>query len=154
MREKKQFFIPKNYEKKFEWIPGISGWNHIAFVPIAALDYLVIQYTPFEFSNKVTFIGISLALPWILMATHPVRENVPLWKHLYWRIKFMARQRQFKYKKEGYVNEIQSIETKGSKPTETSKKERSRFDSIEGNKKRVIDHTGQQDGSMPKSVGR
>ncbi|MDF9763808.1 hypothetical protein OKW24_005704 [Peribacillus simplex] len=38
MKEKKQFFIPKNYDKKFEWIPGVSGWQHMAFVPVIAVD--------------------------------------------------------------------------------------------------------------------
>lgn len=156
MKEKKQFFIPKNYDKKFEWIPGISGWQHIAFLPVIALDYSIIQYTPFEFSNKVVFIAVSLALPWVLMGTHPVRENVPLYKHLYWRLKFLNRQRTYQYKKEGFVNVVQQKEgtdTKtGAKKAGASKENNSRLDSIKVDRARIAYHARKQDGSVSKSV--
>ncbi|USK72638.1 hypothetical protein [Peribacillus asahii] len=152
MKEKKQFIIPKNYDKKFEWIPGISGWQHLAFVPVVAIDFFVIKYVPFSFSNKVTFLAISLGLPWVLMGIHPVRENVPLYKHLLWRFKFMSRQRKFKYRKEGYVH-VQHIETEGEETRISESKGDSRFDSIESNGERTTNHTRQQDGSMLESVG-
>ncbi|MED3561494.1 hypothetical protein [Bacillus xiapuensis] len=155
MKEKKQFFIPKNYDKKFEWIPGISGWQHLAFVPVVALDYFVFLHTPFSLSNKVTMIGISLALPWFLMGTHPVRENVPLYKHLYWKIKFLSRQRLFHYKKEGYVNDFQTEETSGEGKQEStsSKKVYSRLNSFKRNRERITDHSRQQNGEVSESVG-
>lgn len=151
MKEKKQFFIPKNYDKKFEWIPGVSGWQHLAFVPIAAVDYLILQYTPFQFSNKIVTVIVSLALPWFLIGTHPIRENVPLWKHLYWKLRFLARQRQFKYRKEGYYAAIQieeesnnySIsEQKGTeKERGNSKKISTRLDTDQRNRERVLNHS-------------
>lgn len=155
MKEKKQFFIPKNYNKKFEWIPGISGWQHLAFVPVAGLDYLIIQHTPFDFSNKLIFIAISLGLPWILMATRPVRDNVSMYKHLMWKLKFMSRQRTFQYKKEGYVDVIKQIEKVESEPKErgTSKKDNSTIDTDQGNRARITYNTRPENGSMSKSIG-
>lgn len=154
MREKKQFFIPKNYDKKFEWIPGISGWQHVAFLPIIALDFMVLQHTPFNFSNKVTFIAISLGLPWILMGTHPIRENVPLYKHLQWKLKFLTRQRLFQYRKEGYVNEVDQSQDKGerSKTAGESTEVRSAVDSDQGDRAGEANHARQQNGPMLESV--
>lgn len=158
MREKKQFFIPKNYDKKFEWIPGISGWQHVAFIPVIALDYVILQHTPFSFSNKITFIVITLGLPWVLIGTHPVRENVSLYKHLVWRLKFLNRQRIFKYRKEGYVDAIQNekereVESERTEKTRGIVKEiNPRHDSSKGNSKRIANNTRQEDDSVSKSI--
>ncbi|MED1205589.1 hypothetical protein [Heyndrickxia acidicola] len=161
MKEKKQFFIPKNYDKKVEWIPGISGWQNLAFVPIVGVNYLLIKYTPFTLSNKLWIASITVAFPYLLMATHPVRENVPLWKHLLWRIQFANRQRIYKYKKEGYINAIQSesdeskleIKAEQSKTTGESEKDHSRFNSFKRLRGRRINHTGKQNDHEPKSIG-
>lgn len=155
MKEKKQFFIPKNYDKKFEWIPGVSGWQHMAFVPVIAVDYVILTHTPFDFSNKLVLSAVLLGLPWTLIGNHPVRENVSLYKHIYWKLKFLNRQRQFKYRKEGYVNaELNEVE-------EISRKERKSssgtvgtgLNPVKGHPRRDSDNTGQQDGAMYKSVG-
>ena len=158
MKEKKQFFIPKNYDKKFEWIPGVSGWQHMAFVPVIAVDYFILTHTPFDFTNKLVISAVLLGLPWTLIGTRPVRENVSLYKHLYWKLKFMSRQRQYKYKKEGYANvrfnEVNEVSSKERKARSTVKGAvGTGLNSINGHPRRDSDNTEQQNGSMHKSVG-
>lgn len=152
MKEKKQFFIPKNYDKKFEFLPGISGLEHLVFIPVALLDYVIIKHTAFSISNKFTIICVSLGLPVVLIATHPVRENVSLYKHLIWKLKFFTRQRIFQYRKEGYVN----VTHKTERPKETgvSEKINPRLDSLKRDRKWLIDNTRPKNDSVPKSISR
>lgn len=160
MKEKKQFFIPRNYDKKFEWIPGISGWQHVAFIPIAGVDFLLWQYTHFSISNKIIGIAISLGAPWMLMGTHPERENVSLYKYFVWRFKFLNRQRKFSYRKEGFVNEVVQSKIKvnikakseGIENGTGSEKVNSRLDSIKGDRKRSANHPRKQNGAVSESV--
>lgn len=154
MREKKQFFIPKNYDKKFEWIPGISGWQHLAFVPVVFMDYYILVHAPFAFSNKATIIAVSLAIPWLLMGTHPVRENVPLYKHLMWRINFLRRQRQFKYRKEGYIyaEYLEERSKADDETTGTGKKVDSESNTDQGNTPGAADNAGKQNGDVLKGL--
>ncbi|MDW7617372.1 hypothetical protein SC499_22485 [Peribacillus simplex] len=155
MKEKKQFFIPRNYEKKFEWIPGISGWEHLAFIPVVALDYFILTHTPFDFSNKIIICAVTLGLPWVLMGSHPVRENVSLYKHITWKLKFLSRQRQYHYKKEGYkhAEPIQSKTKRRKEKPPGGKEARTRPDSLERYRERDTDNVRQQNGPIFKSIG-
>lgn len=151
MKDKKQFFIPKNYEKKFSWIPGVSGWEQFIFLPVVGLDYLVLKHTGFNFSDKLIFCALTIAIPWVLLGNRPVRDNVPLYKHLLWKIKFFNRQRKFQYRKEGYHVENVEIKSKrkpaaseseGIKEAAASKEISSRLNSSKGNRRGILDHTG------------
>jgi hypothetical protein len=158
MREKKQFFIPKNYDKKFEFIPNISGWQHMAFIPVIAADFYIIGYSSFDFSNRLVISAVLAGLPWTLIGTHPVRDNVSLYKHLYWKLKFMIRQRRYKYKKEGYanvqLNEVIEASSEERKARTTVKGAVSaRLNPVKGHPRRDSDNTGQQNGPVHKSVG-
>lgn len=159
MKGKKKFFIPRNYDKKFEWVPGISGLQNLVFIPIAAIDYAIFN-TPFAFENRLVAALCVLGLPYTLISIRPVRENVPMYQHLIWRFKFLTRQRLFHYKKEGYqyaiqVKEEHGTNTKRGATHETgakSTKKHSRFNPFAQHRKRYVDNTGQKDGAMSKSV--
>lgn len=160
MKEKKQFFIPKNYDKQFSWIPGISGWQQFIFVPVVALDWAVFKYTGFAIDNKIIFAAITLGVPWVLLGNHPVRPNVNLFKHLVYRIKFLSRQRKFSYKKEGYHAEIiskkateRADQSERVEKAAASKKISTRLNTSEINRRGILDHTRKQNDHVHESIG-
>ena len=155
MKEKKKFFIPRNYQKTFEWIPGISGWHNLVVIPVGAVDYVLFTFTSFSISNKIITAAILAGIPYILIATRPVRENVPMYKHLYWKLKFMLRPRIYHYRKEGYYYAIQekgSSTNNNDKTRTTSTDNNSKFNPLARFRKRDVNHTRPADGAMSKSV--
>jgi len=156
MTEKKKFFIPRNYQKSFEWIPGISGWHNLVVIPIGAIDYAFFSFTSFSISNKIVGSAILSGIPYLLIATRPVRENVPMYKHLYWKLKFMLRPRIYHYKKEGYFYAIQekgsSNNTDIDQAGTTSTNKHSKFNPLARFRKRDVNHPRPADGAMSKSV--
>jgi hypothetical protein len=152
MKEKKQFYIPKNYQQGFEWIPGISGIEHLFFVPPVLASFVIFKFLDIDLDNKILTSVILLGIPYTLCAVKPIRnrENIPLYKTLYWKLRFLQRQRKFYYKKEGYVH-VQSVqqettETSTVKTTikarGTRKEKHSRSYSYKGNKVRGTTYGG------------
>lgn len=159
MAEKKRFFIPKNYDKKFEFIPGISGWQHVAFIPVVAVSYVTLLHLDFSFSNKIILIALTAGIPYILISTKPVRQNVSLYKHLWWKLKFLSRQRTFKYRKVGYDTNVQISKqakkrelTKGIKGSTTSEENNTGLNTNERSSGRNVDHKGKSGDPVPESI--
>lgn len=159
MADKKTFFIPKNYDKKFEFIPGISGWQHVAFIPVMVISYFTLLHSNFDFSNKIIIILLAAGIPYILISTKPTRPNVSLYRHLWWKLKFLSRQRTFKYRKVGYDIDVQTSvkvqerkETKGIQGSTTSETVNTRLNTNERPSGRNDDHNGKQASPVPESV--
>ena len=99
---KKKSPIPKNYQTKFSLIPGVSGFQNLIFLPPIFIDYKIISAGILGLEAMIYLVVFTLLVPYMLVSMRPKRENVPLYKHIWWMLTFATRQRVFKYRKVGY----------------------------------------------------
>jgi hypothetical protein len=97
--EKKDFLIPKNCQTKFELIPNIGLKEMLFFIPSIVFVLIIAFFIPISVPTKIVFYCILLFIPFALVGIRPLRENLPAYQMIIWRLQFFYRQKQFLFER-------------------------------------------------------
>jgi amino acid permease len=100
----KDFIIPKNVNARFEIIPNVSMRDKLFFIPSILIDVSLFLFVPINPVAKVVISAVTLFIPFALVFIRPIRPNIPIWKHIKWKLEFGNRQKKFYYRKEVVPN--------------------------------------------------
>lgn len=105
MKDRKKFYIPRNFEAKFELFKGVGFKEILTMTPIIYVTTLMDIYVPFSLSTKIIASAFMVVLPGAMMILPAKRNNLKLYSYILWRIQFWKRPRTYTYRKEGWNNE-------------------------------------------------
>lgn len=136
--EEKEFIIPKNTKAEFEIMQNVSLKDLLVFVPSVLIDVPLILFVPVSPVFKIVFTAATLFIPLFLVFIRPIRENIPAWKHIVWKFKYVNSQKKFYYRKEEYDHAI------NQKESEERAIDSAKSNSVKSSRFRVIINARQQ----------
>lgn len=101
MSEGKKFYIPRNFETRFELFKGVGLKEVGVMIPILYVTTVMDIYTPFSLAFKIIASSFMVVLPAAMLIIPAKRSNLKLYQYIVWRVKYLKRDKTYIYKKEG-----------------------------------------------------
>lgn len=132
MAEKKEFFIPDHVDAKFELIKNVKPRELLIMVPSVLLTVGIFKFTGLSVPVKLAISILLIGVPGVSLVVRPIqgKTNISLQNVAGEFFRFLSRQREFLYHKEGDFDHVELIEEEnGAKASTEGENDSAKTDS-------------------------